>query len=81
MYLIITVDQDIRLFNVALASIAQWIESRLWTKGSLVQFPVRAHAWIVGQVSSGSHMGGNNILMFLSSFSLPSPLSKNKQNL
>ena len=36
----------------ALAGVAQWIECRLQTKGSLVQFPVRAHAWVVGQVPS-----------------------------
>ena len=28
-------------------------------KGSLVQFPVRAHAWVVGQVPSGGHVKGN----------------------
>ena len=36
----------------ALAGIAQWIERGLWTKGSLVRFPVRVHAWVVGQVPS-----------------------------
>ena len=51
-----------------------------WTKGSLVQFPVRAHAWVTGQVSSSRHMRGNHTLKFLSLFfSLPSPLSKNKK--
>ena len=52
----------------------------LRTKGSLVRFPVRAHAWIVGQfpcLPGGAR--GNHTLMFLSlSFSLPSLLSKNK---
>ena len=53
------------------------LSAGLRTKGSLAQFPVRTHAWVVGQVSSrgarSSHM-----LMFLSlSFSFPSP-SKNK---
>ena len=49
------------------------------TKGSLVQFPVGAHAWVVGQVPGGGCRRGNHTLMFLSlSFSLPSPLSKNK---
>ena len=28
----------------------------LRTKGSPVRFPVRAHAWVVGQVPSGGHM-------------------------
>ena len=51
----------------------------LWTKGSLVQLPVGAHAWVVGQVPGRRHARGNHILMFLSLyFSLPSPLSKNK---
>ena len=55
---------------------AQWTE--YWTKWSLVRFPVTAHAWVVGQVPSWGHARGNHTLMFLSSFSLPSPLSKNK---
>ena len=60
------------------------LSARLQTKGSLVRFPVRAHAWVVGQVSSVCVCGGgvlrrNHTLMFLSlSFSFPSPLSKNK---
>ena len=55
------------------------LSASLQTKGLLVQFPVRAHAWIVGQVPSGGHVRGNHTLMFLSlSFSLLSPLSKNK---
>ena len=55
------------------------LSTGLRTKGSLVQFPIRAHAWVAGQVPSGGHMRGNHTLMFLSlSFSLPSPLSKNK---
>ena len=53
--------------------------TNLQTKGLLVRFPVRTHAWIVGQVPGGGHMKGNHTLMFLSSsFFLPSPLSKNK---
>ena len=41
------------------------------TKGSLVQFPVRAHAWVTGQVSNRGHVRGNHTLMFVSlSFSL-----------
>ena len=32
--------------------VAQWIEHGLQALGSLVQFPVRAHAWVVGQVPS-----------------------------
>ena len=63
----------------ALAGVAQWIERGLWTKGSPVRFPVRAHAWFSGQIPSGDHVRGNHALMFLSlSFSLSSPPSKNK---
>ena len=29
------------------------LSAGLRTKGSLIQFPVRAHAWIAGQVPSG----------------------------
>ena len=36
--------------NWALAGVAQWIECRLRTKGLPVQFPVRAYAWVAGQV-------------------------------
>ena len=55
------------------------LNAGLETKGSLVQFPVRAHAWVAGQVPSRGCMRGNHTLMFLSpSFSLTSPLSKNK---
>ena len=43
----------------------------LWTKGSLVRFPVRAHAWVVGQVPSRGCTRGNHTLMFLILF-LPS---------
>ena len=50
----------------------------LWTKGSPVQFPVKAHAWIAGQVPlCGMHERQPHTLMILSlSFSLPSLLSK-----
>ena len=55
------------------------LSDSLQTKGSWVWFPVRAHAWVVGQVPSGGHVRGNYTLMFLSlSSSLLPPLSKNK---
>ena len=58
------------------------LSAGLWTKGSLVGFPVGAHAQVVGQVPSGGCTRGNHTLTFLSlSLSLPSPLSKNKENL
>ena len=54
------------------------LSSSLQTKGSLVRFPVRAHAWVASQVPSRGCMRGNHTLMFLS-LSLPSfPFSKNK---
>ena len=44
----------------ALAGVAQWTEC-LRTKGLLVQFPVRARAWVAGQVPSwGSQLRGNH---------------------
>ena len=55
------------------------LSTGLRTKGWLVRFPVRAH--VVGQVPSSGCARGSHTLMFLSlSFSLLSPLSKNKQN-
>ena len=55
------------------------LRAGLWTKGSPVWFLVRAHAWVTGQVPSRGHERGNHTLMFLSfSFSLLSPLTKNK---
>ena len=54
------------------------LSAGLPTKGSLVQFPVKAHAWVAGQVPSRGHVKGNHTMMFLPlSFSLLSPLSKN----
>ena len=55
------------------------LSAGLWTQWLLVWFPVRAHAWVLGQSLSRGHVRGNHTLMSLSlSFSLPSPLSKNK---
>ena len=63
---------------LALAGAAQWIEGRPANhRGSLVQSPVRAHAWIAGQVPIRGHATGNHTLKFLS-ISLSLPLSKNK---
>ena len=51
----------------------------LQTKALPVWFPVRAHAWVAGQVPSWGCMRGNHILTFLFlSFSLLSLLSKIK---
>ena len=51
------------------------LSADLQTKGSPVRFPVRARAWVAGQVPSRGCVRGNHTLMFLS---FPSPLSKNK---
>ena len=56
------------------------LSTRLRTKESLVRFPVRELAWVVGQVPSRRRMRGNYAWMFLFlSFSLPSPVSKNRE--
>ena len=54
------------------------LSTKLRTKGSPVLFPVRAQAWVAGQVPSRGRARSNHTWMFLPSFSLPSPLSKNK---
>ena len=52
----------------------------MWTKGSLVRFPIRALAWVVDQAPSRARTRDIYTLMFLSlPFPLHSPLSKNKQ--
>ena len=51
------------------------LSAGLGTKGSPVRFPVRAQAWVVGQVPSTGCLRGNHTLLFLSlSFYLPFPL-------
>ena len=56
---------------------AQWLSTSLQTKGLPVRFPVRAQAWVEGQVPSRGCARGNDTLMFLSLFfSLSSPLPK-----
>ena len=68
------------------------LSAGLQTKRSLVQFPVRARAWVAGQAPSGRHVKSpfgdvqeatnqyfSPTSMFLSlSLSLPSPLTINK---
>ena len=54
------------------------LSAGLQTKGSLVRFPARAHAWIEGQVPSRGRTRGNYTLMFLSSPSFPFSLKMNK---
>ena len=47
------------------------LRAGLQTKGSQVWFPVRAHAWVAGQVPRREHAKGNHTLMFLFLFFLP----------
>ena len=54
------------------------LSAGLHTRGWLVRFPVRAHAWVVGQVPSRGHARGNTLMFLSLFFSLPPPLSKNK---
>ena len=57
------------MIYLALASVAQrlsGLSTSLRTKGSPVRFPVRAHAWVAGQVPSRGRMRSNHTLMFLS---------------
>ena len=77
------------LFKMFIALYLKYIYSPSWcvsvdlsaglqTKGSPVRFPVRAHAWVAGQVPSGRHARGNHTLIFLSlSPSLPHSLKIN----
>ena len=62
---------------MALAGVAQWIEP--WTTKQRVtsSIPSQGTCLGAGQVPSRGRARGNHTLMFLS-FSLPSPLSKNK---
>ena len=53
------------------------LSAHLQTKRSSVRFPVREHAWVVGQVPNYMHVRGNPIDVSLPLF-LSSLLSKNK---
>ena len=54
------------------------LSTGLRIKGSLVLFPVRAHACVAGQVPSWGRVRGNHTLMFLSFLSPFPPLKINK---
>ena len=49
------------------------LSAGLQTKGSLVQFPVRAHAWVAGQVPSRGHKRQPHIDVSLPLFLPPFP--------
>ena len=59
------------------------VSTGLWTKGLLVRFPVRAHAWGAGQVPSRGHRETTTHCFFSLSLSpsLPLSLKINKYNL
>ena len=68
------------MLQIALAGVASGLSAGLQTKGLLVLFPVKSHAWVAGQVLSRRRMRCNHTLMFLSlSLSFSSSLSKNKK--
>ena len=48
-----------RKIKSPLAGMAQWIEHQPANQGSLVQFPIKAHAWVAGQVPSLGGVRGN----------------------
>ena len=48
-----------------LAGVAQWIERQPATERSLVLVPVRAHAWVAGQVTGWGHERGNRSMFLL----------------
>ena len=54
------------------------LSAGLRIRGSLVQVPVRAHAWVAGQAPGWRCVTGDHRLMFLS-LSFPSPLYKNNK--
>ena len=58
----------------ALAGVAQWTEHRPAKRRVTSWFPVRAHAWVVGQVASRGRARGNRMFLSLP-FSLPSIFS------
>ena len=52
------------------------LSASLQTEGLPVQFQVRAHAWVAGQVPGCGCVRGNRLMFLFLSFSLPFPLSK-----
>ena len=50
----------------ALVGVVQWVERWPVNRRVAIQYPVRAHAWVAGQVPSRGHSRGNHTLMFLS---------------
>ena len=62
-----------RLFKRPWLACLSGLSTGLRTKVSRILFPLRAHAWVAGQVPSRGHMRGNHTLVFLSFFLPPFP--------
>ena len=64
-----------RIIGPGWCSSVDWAQAVNQRVASPVQFPVRAHAWVVGQIPSRGCMRGNHTLMFLpvTLFLLPLP--------
>ena len=58
--------KKIKNTTTALAGELSGLSAGLQTKGLPVQFPVRAHAWVAGQVLSRGRARGTTDSMFLS---------------
>ena len=72
--------RKIKKRSPALAGVSQWIEHRPVNQRVTGWIPSQGTCLGCSQVSSKGHLRGNHTLVFLSlSFSLPSPLSKNKE--
>ena len=65
-------------YTHTLAGVAQWLSAGLRITVSLVQFPVRAHAWAGGQVPSRGHTRSNHKMFLSLPFSLPCSKKINK---
>ena len=70
-FTVVHLEKDMQPWLVWLSGLS----AGLRTKGLAVQFPVRAHAWVAGQVPSRVCVKGNHTLMFLTPLFLPLFLS------
>ena len=64
------------MISICLQTWLVWLSglsAGLRTKGSPVGFPVRAHAWVAGQVPSRGRVRGNHTDVSLPLFLLPFP--------
>ena len=71
--------RELRVMIIALAGVAQWIEHQPVNQRVTGSIPSHSTCLVCGHIPIWGCVRGNHTLMFLSlSFSLPSPLSKNK---